>query len=247
MAEVCGSAERPSHVSVHLSAVHHATRRWQFASWDGAALRRRCPDVDPSPVCGSALALAIADSPDRSRGTSQRASDDARSSRPSSDTRLPDLPRRRRRVRRHGAVPIAMILWVRTPYVTHQFDQVDPASGHRPLRHRVRDERDRPALYCHFEAARSPYRRGVPPTSTCMNCHSRGVTSRVRSSFAPVRASWFRGRTPFDGSVSPSSGVRLLRPLGARLPWRPVASGERTMGGWARRRDAAGLRGQLRS
>jgi hypothetical protein len=85
-----------------------------------------------------------------------------------------------------GTVPVAMILWVRTPYVTRQYDPVDQpvAFDHR---HHVRDD-GVDCLYCHYEATRSPY-AGVPPTSVCMNCHSQVWQESAR--LAPVRASWF--------------------------------------------------------
>jgi hypothetical protein len=88
-----------------------------------------------------------------------------------------------------GAFPVAMILWVRTPYVTRQYDPVDQpvAFDHR---HHVRDD-GIDCLYCHYEATRSPY-AGVPPTSLCMNCHSQVWQESRR--LEPVRASWFEDR-----------------------------------------------------
>ncbi len=88
-----------------------------------------------------------------------------------------------------GAVPIAMILWVRTPYVTRQFDPVDQpvAFDHR---HHVRDD-GIDCAYCHYEATRTPY-AGVPPTSVCMNCH--GQVWQESARLQPVRASWFEDR-----------------------------------------------------
>jgi hypothetical protein len=85
-----------------------------------------------------------------------------------------------------GAVPIAMILWVRTPYVTKQEDLVDQpvAFDHR---HHVRDA-GIDCVYCHYEATRSKY-AGVPPTAVCMNCHSQVWQQSAR--LEPVRASWF--------------------------------------------------------
>ncbi|HEY1692512.1 MAG TPA: cytochrome c3 family protein [Polyangiaceae bacterium] len=87
------------------------------------------------------------------------------------------------------AVPTAMILWVRTPYVTKQGDPVDQpiAFDHR---HHVRDD-GIGCLYCHYEAERSKY-AGAPPTSVCMNCHSQVWQESER--LAPVRASWFSGK-----------------------------------------------------
>jgi hypothetical protein len=87
------------------------------------------------------------------------------------------------------AIPVAMMLWVRTPYVTRQFDAVDQplAFDHR---HHVRDD-GIDCLYCHYEATRSKY-AGVPPTSVCMNCHSQVWQESKR--LEPVRASWFQDR-----------------------------------------------------
>jgi Cytochrome c7 and related cytochrome c len=87
------------------------------------------------------------------------------------------------------AVPVAMMLWVRTPYVTKQDEPVvQPiAFDHR---HHVRDD-GIDCLYCHYEATRSPY-AGVPPTEVCMNCHGQVWPESQR--LAPVRASWFEDR-----------------------------------------------------
>ncbi|MBV9946280.1 MAG: cytochrome C [Myxococcales bacterium] len=86
------------------------------------------------------------------------------------------------------AVPTAMILWVRTPYVTHAGEPVQ-----QPIqfdhRHHVRDEAI-DCLYCHEGAARSAF-AGVPPTSVCMNCHGQVWPRAAR--LEPVRDSWFDG------------------------------------------------------
>jgi hypothetical protein len=86
-------------------------------------------------------------------------------------------------------VPVAMMLWVRTPYVTKQGTPVEQpvAFDHR---HHVRDD-GVDCLYCHYEATRSKY-AGVPPTAVCMNCHSQVWQESAR--LAPVRASWFEDR-----------------------------------------------------
>jgi hypothetical protein len=85
-----------------------------------------------------------------------------------------------------AGIPISMILWVRTPYVTKEDDPVDQpvAFDHR---HHVRDD-GIGCLYCHYEAERSKY-AGAPPTSVCMNCHSQIWQEAAR--LAPVRASFF--------------------------------------------------------
>jgi hypothetical protein len=85
-----------------------------------------------------------------------------------------------------ASIPISMMLWVRTPYVTKEDDPVD-----QPIvfdhRHHVRDD-GIDCLYCHYEAERSKF-AGAPPTSVCMNCHSQVWQESAR--LAPVRASWF--------------------------------------------------------
>lgn len=86
------------------------------------------------------------------------------------------------------SIPVSMMLWVRTPYVTKQDDPVD-----QPVqfdhRHHVRDD-GIGCLYCHYEAERSAY-AGAPPTSVCMNCHSQVWQESER--LEPVRRSWFTG------------------------------------------------------
>src|SRR5271165_2948393 len=113
------------------------------------------------------------------------------------------------------AMPVAAILWVRTPYVTRENDPVDQpvAFDHR---HHVRDD-GIDCLYCHYEAERSKF-AGAPPTSVCMNCHSQVWQESAR--LAPVRESWFSeqpirwlrvhqlpGFVYFDHSAHVSHGV----------------------------------------
>ncbi len=87
------------------------------------------------------------------------------------------------------SVPVAMILWVRTPYVTKEQDPME-----QPVqfdhRHHVRDD-GIDCLYCHGEATRGAY-AGAPPTSLCMNCHSQVWQNAPL--LAPVRASYFEGQ-----------------------------------------------------
>jgi hypothetical protein len=85
-----------------------------------------------------------------------------------------------------AGIPISMMLWVRTPYVTKENNPVDQpiAFDHR---HHVRDD-GIGCLYCHYEAERSKF-AGAPPTSVCMNCHSQIWQESAR--LAPVRASFF--------------------------------------------------------
>ena len=113
------------------------------------------------------------------------------------------------------SVPTAMMLWVRTPYVTNEGNPiVQPIQFDH--RHHVRDD-GIDCLYCHYEATRSAF-AGAPPVSVCMNCHSQVWQEAAR--LAPVRASFF-GDTPirwrrvhelpefvyFDHSAHVSHGV----------------------------------------
>jgi Cytochrome c7 and related cytochrome c len=84
------------------------------------------------------------------------------------------------------SIPIVMMLWVRTPYVTKVGEPVlqPVAFDHR---HHVRDD-GVGCLYCHYEADRSKS-AGVPPTALCMNCHSQVWQEAAR--LAPIRDSWF--------------------------------------------------------
>lgn len=83
-------------------------------------------------------------------------------------------------------VPAALLIWVRTPYVTGALDPPDQpvAFDHR---HHVRDD-GIGCLYCHHDAERSAY-AGVPPTELCMGCHGQiwsesPLLEPVRRSFA---------------------------------------------------------------
>ncbi len=87
------------------------------------------------------------------------------------------------------AVPLALWLWVRTPYNTGKGVEVV-----QPLffdhRHHVGDD-GIDCRYCHFIVERSPY-AGVPPTDLCMNCH--GQIWNSSALLAPLRDSFFGGR-----------------------------------------------------
>jgi hypothetical protein len=88
-----------------------------------------------------------------------------------------------------GTAVAAPMLWVRTPYVTGEGQQID-----QPVkfdhRHHVRDD-GIGCLYCHENAERTPY-AGVPATSRCMGCHAQVWTGSPE--LALVRASFFDGR-----------------------------------------------------
>jgi hypothetical protein len=66
-------------------------------------------------------------------------------------------------------VPVFLMWWVRTPYVTGQFYQLSQPVPFDHRHHVVDDGID--CVYCHDEVERSPV-AGVPSTSTCLNCHN---------------------------------------------------------------------------
>jgi len=66
-------------------------------------------------------------------------------------------------------VPVFLIWWVRTPYVTGQFSQIAQPIPFDHRHHVVDDGID--CLYCHSDAERSPH-AGVPSTELCLNCHN---------------------------------------------------------------------------
>lgn len=85
-------------------------------------------------------------------------------------------------------LPLALWVWVRTPYVTGA-----DRPAEQPVlfdhRHHVRDD-GIGCLYCHFEAERSPY-AGVPPTELCLGCH--GQIWNESPLLEPVRKSFETG------------------------------------------------------
>lgn len=81
-----------------------------------------------------------------------------------------------------------LMVWVRSPYATGQFDPVQ-----QPIyfdhRHHVRDE-GIDCKYCHADAWKGAF-AGVPATSLCMNCHSQVWAESPR--FKPLYDSYFTG------------------------------------------------------
>ncbi|HWV58241.1 MAG TPA: cytochrome c3 family protein [Longimicrobiales bacterium] len=67
-----------------------------------------------------------------------------------------------------SAIALPMI-WVRTPFVTGQYDPVEQPVQFDHRHHVADDGID--CRYCHDLAERSPV-AGVPPTERCLNCHS---------------------------------------------------------------------------
>lgn len=85
-------------------------------------------------------------------------------------------------------LPLALWVWVRTPYVTGERQpRAQPVEFDH--RHHVRDD-GIGCLYCHADAERSPF-AGVPPTELCMGCH--GQIWNESPLLEPVRRSFFSG------------------------------------------------------
>ena len=86
-------------------------------------------------------------------------------------------------------VPVLLMWWVRTPYVTgqnHTVAQPVPLFSHQIHVKGLQID----CRYCHYTAERAAP-AGMPSSSTCMPCHNE--TWRTGSVFAPVRASLASG------------------------------------------------------
>lgn len=85
--------------------------------------------------------------------------------------------------------PLALMAWVRSPYVTGQNDPIE-----QPVqfdhRHHVRDD-GIDCRYCHDLVDRSPY-AGIPSTETCMGCHNQIWNDSPL--LEPVRRSYYENR-----------------------------------------------------
>ena len=85
-------------------------------------------------------------------------------------------------------IPLFLMLWVRSPYMTGQDDAMT-----QPIkfdhRHHVRDD-GIDCRYCHEGVVRSAY-AGVPATSVCMGCHAQVWPSSPE--LLALRESYFRG------------------------------------------------------
>lgn len=87
-----------------------------------------------------------------------------------------------------AAVIAAPMLYMRTPYGTHQFDPVgQPVEFDH--RHHARDD-GIDCQYCHSTAERSA-NAGIPSTELCMGCHAQVWNESPL--LAPVRESYFAG------------------------------------------------------
>ena len=88
-----------------------------------------------------------------------------------------------------GLILLAMVLG-RSSYVTRQHEYVEQPIQFSHLHHVLDDGID--CRYCHTSVETSAF-AGIPPTKTCMNCHS--VLFNTEPILQPVRAS-FRDNKP---------------------------------------------------
>jgi hypothetical protein len=110
----------------------------------------------------------------------------------------------------------------RSPWVTRQGQRADQPI---PFSHKHHVEGlGLQCQYCHTTVEVSSY-AGIPPTKTCINCHSQIWTNAAL--LQPVRDSWATGRIdPVDQGARPSR-LRLLQPRDPceqgdrmrQLPW----------------------------
>jgi hypothetical protein len=88
------------------------------------------------------------------------------------------------------AIPLFLMLWVRTPYMTGEREPpLQPIKFDH--RHHVRDDGIR-CEYCHSGATRSAY-AGIPAVSTCMGCHSQVWPASPELTL--LRRAYFEGTT----------------------------------------------------
>jgi hypothetical protein len=83
-------------------------------------------------------------------------------------------------------LPVAILIWVRTPYVTGMLQPVEQPVQFDHRHHVLDDGID--CFYCHWLAAEAPT-AGIPPTETCMGCHAQIWSGSPL--LEPVRRSWF--------------------------------------------------------
>jgi hypothetical protein len=88
-----------------------------------------------------------------------------------------------------GLITLAMVLG-RSSYVTRQHEYIEQPIQFSHLHHVLDDGID--CRYCHTSVETSSF-AGIPPTKTCMNCHS--VLFNTEPILEPVRAS-FRDNKP---------------------------------------------------
>ncbi len=85
-----------------------------------------------------------------------------------------------------AAIPVVLMIYVRTPYVTQQLLPVDQPVEFDHRHHVQDDEID--CRYCHQTAERAAT-AGIPATEVCMGCHNQ--VWNASPLLEPVRRSWF--------------------------------------------------------
>lgn len=87
-----------------------------------------------------------------------------------------------------AAAVVAPMIWVRTPWVRHQYEPID-----QPLqfdhRHHAQDDGIQ-CVYCHTSVFRAA-NAGIPSTDKCMGCHAQ-IWSQSPN-LEPVRRAYFSG------------------------------------------------------
>ena len=87
------------------------------------------------------------------------------------------------------AIPVSLLGWVRTPYVTSELVPIEQPVPFDHRHHVVDDGID--CRFCHTTVERSPT-AGMPSTEICMGCHSQIWNDSPL--LEPVRRSFFEGR-----------------------------------------------------
>ncbi len=106
-----------------------------------------------------------------------------------------------------GSLIFTAILVARSNYVTraHEYIEQPVQFSHR---HHVKDD-GIDCRYCHTSVETSSF-AGIPPTKTCMNCHSQ-IWAKAPI-LEPVRASFRDGQAAALDSGHRPAGLRLLQP-----------------------------------
>jgi hypothetical protein len=87
------------------------------------------------------------------------------------------------------SIPVGLMVWVRTPYVTSQLVPIEQPVPFDHRHHVLDDGID--CRYCHDTVDRSAT-AGLPATEVCMGCHSQIWNESPL--LEPVRRSFFEGR-----------------------------------------------------
>ena len=112
------------------------------------------------------------------------------------------------RLDRHRARRFALDQLQRSPWVTKQGQRPDQPV---PFSHKHHIQGlGLQCQYCHTSVEKSSY-AGIPPTKTCINCHSQIWTNAQL--LEPVRQSWATGASIQWIKVHDLPGLCLLQPL----------------------------------